>query len=192
MAGARARASSGSTRTCGRERHERLGVRGFSVASGGISGVDGDLARGDVEAGDGAAEELERGNGLVVGDFVAGFVDAREREVAVLARLAVLDAVDRKRRVACLVELVCVRPLRAQRHRLASEPVADVVGVAVHERDAHGRRVEELLQVFDEVEVDEVAGLLECVVDVVVGEGVVCVHTESLACRVQVEVVHKI
>lgn len=114
MAGARARASSGSTRTCGRERHERLGVRGFGVASGGISGVDGDLARGDVEAGDGAAEELERGDGLIVGDFVAGLVDAREREVAVLARLAVLDAVDRKRRVARLVELVCVRPLRAQ------------------------------------------------------------------------------
>lgn len=60
---------------------------------GALSAVVGILFRvegsgGDVEAEDGALEDLVRGFGLVGGDFVAGLVDAREGVVAVLAYLA--------------------------------------------------------------------------------------------------------
>ena len=54
---------------------------------------------------------------------------------------------------------------------LAAEPVADVVCVAVDEGDTDGI-VEDRFEVGEEIGVDEVARLLECVVDVVVG---VCV-----------------
>jgi hypothetical protein len=56
-----------------------------------------------------AAEELKRGLWLVVRDLVAGVVDAREAKVAILPRLAVLDAVDDKGRVARGSELLRVR-----------------------------------------------------------------------------------
>lgn len=50
---------------------------------------------------------------------------------------------------------------------LATEPVADVVGVTVDERHAHGQ-LEDLLQVFEEIGPDEVARLLEGVVNIIV------------------------
>lgn len=164
----------------------------MSLTFGAIGGVDGNLARGDVEARDGAAEELERGDGLVVGDFVAGLVDARKGEIAVFARLAVLDAVDGEWHIARGVEFVTVRPLRAEGDGFAAEPVADVVGVAVDEGDSHRGRVEELLEIFNEVHVDKVAGLLECVVDVVVGQGVIGVDAEGISRGVQIEIIGKV
>lgn len=51
------------------------------------------MTGGDVVAVDGALEDGESGQGLVVGDFVAGIVDAREGEGAGLLCLAVHDEV---------------------------------------------------------------------------------------------------
>lgn len=55
--------------------------------------IDLRLAGGDVVAVDGALEDGEGGEGLVVGDFVAGVVDAGEGENAGLLCLAVDDEV---------------------------------------------------------------------------------------------------
>lgn len=175
-------------------------------------------AGGDVEHVDGAVEEGEGGDGLVVGDLVAGLVDAREAEVAVLARLAVLDAVDRHGGVVCCAESVSrgregsvflglgrrdggklrlgneggyvlggVGVVGGERDGLPSEPVADVVCVAVDEGDADGG-VQDHLEVFDEVREDEVAGLLEGVVDLVIGVlCVVQVYADRVLGRGQIE-----
>ena len=51
------------------------------------------LAGGDIVGVDGALEDGEGGEGLVVGDFVAGIVDAGEGESAGLFCLAVDDEV---------------------------------------------------------------------------------------------------
>lgn len=80
-------------------------MRGLGGAVRAEIGADFLGARGGVEAVDGAVEQLQRRDRLVVGHLVAGLVHAREREVAVLARLAVLDAVNDHRRVAGRVEL---------------------------------------------------------------------------------------
>lgn len=55
--------------------------------------IDLGLPRGDVVAVDGALEDGEGGQGLVVGDFVAGVVDTGEGEGAALLCLAVDDEV---------------------------------------------------------------------------------------------------
>lgn len=47
----------------------------------------------DIQAGDGALEDGERGEGLVEGDFVAALVDADEAELGALFDLAVRDVV---------------------------------------------------------------------------------------------------
>ena len=119
-----------------------------------------------------AAEELKGGHGLVVRSLVSRVVEAGEDEVAVLAHDAVLGAADDEGGVAGAAELGGVGVLDGQRHGLAAEPVADVVGVAVVEGHAHARR-EQLLDVGEEVVVDQVAGLLEGGEDFVVGFGVV-------------------
>ena len=92
-------------------------------------------AVGDGLVGEHAAEHLEGGARLVVGDFVAGFVDAHEGEVASLADLAELGAVDGEGDVAGSAELGCVRVVESDGDRFAAEPVADVVGVAVVQVD---------------------------------------------------------
>lgn len=133
------------------------GVRGAisgEVASHGHSAV------GDVDVVDGAVEQGESGLGLVVRDFVAGFVDAREAEVAVFLRLAVLDAVIREGDVAGGGELGRVGVVERVGDRFAAEPVADVVRVAVEKVHPHAQ-VEDCLQVFEEVRVNEVTGVLE-------------------------------
>ena len=68
---------------------------------------------------------------------MSGLVDPSEAEIAILPHLAVLDVVDDEGRVAGGVEFLGVRVVDLLRDGLAAEPVADVVGVAVHEGDAH-------------------------------------------------------
>lgn len=66
-----------------------LAVRALGGADGHVVLVDSGSAGGDVVAADGALEDGEGGEGLVVGDFVAGVVDAGEGEGAALLGLAV-------------------------------------------------------------------------------------------------------
>ena len=137
------------------------------------------LARRDIEVIDRAVEQLQRRDRLVVGHLVARFVDAGKAEVAVLARLAVLDAVDHHGDVVGGLELGGVGEFQGEGDGLAAEPVADVVGVAVDQGDADGAAVEDGFEVVEEVGPDEVAGLLESEVDIVIRvECVVGVDTE--------------
>ena len=84
---------------------------------------------GDVELVDGAVEDLQRRDRLVKGDLVAGLVDAREGEVAVLARLAVLDAVDHHGRVAGGREVGGVRVVGGEGDSLTAELEQKVVSL---------------------------------------------------------------
>lgn len=126
--------------------------------------------------------------GLVVRHFVAGLVDAQEAEVAVLAHLSVVGAVDEEWCVARGSELVRVGVVDGQGDGFAAEPVADVICVAVDERNAH-RVVEDHFEVGDEVWVGEVAGIGKCVVDIIVGLGIVEVDAECVLHLGLVEVV---
>ena len=99
---------------------------------------------------------------------MAGLVDAGEAEVSGLAHLAVLDAVDNHGDVAGGAEGVLVGIVGLERDRLATVPVADVVCVAVDERDGDAG-FEDVLEFAEEGGVDEVAGLLEGPVDVIIG-----------------------
>jgi hypothetical protein len=60
---------------------------------------------------------------LIVGNFVAGFVDAQKGEVAVLPDFAVLSAVDKERCVAGGAEFGSVGVVYRQRNGLATEPL---------------------------------------------------------------------
>ena len=91
-------------------------------------------------------------------------VHAQEAKIAVLPHLAVLGAVDGERGVACSGEFGGVGIVDGERNGLAAEPVANVIGVAVVEGHADAG-VEERFEVCDEVGVDEVAGVDECVID---------------------------
>lgn len=154
-------------------------MRSLRGAVGLILGPDLDVALGDVPAVDGTVEELQSSDGLVVWDLVAGLVDAGEGEVAVLAGLTVLDAVDGHGGVARSAEIGCVGVVRCEGDGFSAEPVADVVGVTVNEGDTDGES-EDLLEVVEEVGPDEVTRLLEGVVDFAAGLGVVDVDAKSI------------
>ena len=149
------------------------------------------LARREVHIAEHAAEGGERADGLVKGDLVAGFVHAQEAEVAVLAHLAVLGPVDDEGGVACGAELGRVDVVDFEGDGLAAEPVADVVRVAV-DQSYPDRIVENCFKVCEEIGVDEVARLLKCIVDVVVGFCVIQVDAEGSLGGREVEVVNKV
>jgi hypothetical protein len=203
-----------STTSLARQRRRTRRMRGIRVTS--RAQILSDLlgSRRGVEAEDGAVEELESGDGLVVGDFMACFaiwgkremvsyvrtmdnvvvesmdvnmrwtgrksdlLDASEGEVAILPRLTILHAIHHHRCVARRVELLGVGVLYSLTYCLSTKPIADVVRIAVDHRHSD-RRVEDRFQVFFEVRVDEVTGLLEGIVDIVVTErGIICVDAE--------------
>ena len=141
-----------------RNTHKRLRVRGTRLAPAGLVRRR-DLLRPhrDVEVVDGPVEQLQRRDRLVEGHLVPALVHPGEGEVAVLARLAVLLAVDHEGDVGRLAELGCLGVLGGERDRLAAEPVADVVGVAVDEGDAHGAAIQDGFEVLYEIGPDEVA-----------------------------------
>lgn len=96
-------------------------------------------------------------------------------KVSILSNLSVLLAVHNERRIVACAELCCSLVLQFQRHGLASKPVADVVGVAIHHCRGHAT-VDDALQVLLEVCKDKVARALKaathraagraCVVDI--------------------------
>lgn len=68
-------------------------VRALGGAVRDVRGRQRDLARGDVDAGEGAVQQRQADERLVKGHFVAGFVDAHEAEGARGHDLAVYDVV---------------------------------------------------------------------------------------------------
>jgi len=68
----------------------------------------------DIEVVDSTVEELERGDGLIEGYLVTGFVDACEGKVAILAHFTVLDSIDGERLVACRSKFLGVSVFEGQ------------------------------------------------------------------------------
>ncbi len=77
---------------------------------------------------------------------MARLVYSRETEVSVLSRLAVLDPVDYERCISSSIEGGFVNMIGFEGDSFATEPVADIVCVAVEEGYTDGR-VEEMLEV---------------------------------------------
>lgn len=148
-----------------------------------VAGPDLLLALCDIPTEDSPVKQLQGGDGLVVWDFMACLIDASEGEITILASFPILDAVDFQGRVPCASELGGLGVVRSEGNGLTAEPVADVIGVAIDEGDTHGES-KDLLEVFDEVGPDKVACLLESVVDVIIGLGVVDVDADSVHDRV--------
>ena len=108
---------------------------------GGASGRARGIELGAIVDGETLNSTLEQSQGrdrLIVRDLMSCLVDAREGEVAVLPALAVLHAIDRHWRVAGLAELLGVRVVQVEGNCLASEPVANVVGVSAVAKKSRG------------------------------------------------------
>lgn len=123
---------------------------------------------------------------------MASLIDPCEREIPILAHLAVLHAVDEERSVARSPKFFGVRVVYGKRDGFAAEPVADVVCVSIDESDADAI-LEDLFDVFEEVGVDEVASALEAERDVGrIGARIIDVYTQGLLRGFQVEEVHEV
>ena len=147
------------------------------------------LARRQLPAIQRTVEELQRGNRLIVRNLVPSLVDTGEREIAILAGLAILNTVHEEGSIACSAELLAVREVGRKGDGLAAEPVADIICVTVDESDADWPG-EDVLEVFDEVGPDKVASLLEGVVDFGVRLSVVEVNAEGVHDIISGEIVH--
>ena len=155
-----------------RNRHVRLRRRRVGRPVRLVAARHHHLARRHVHVPEHAAEGGKRAHGLVKGHFVARFVHPQEAEVAVLAHLAELGSVDDEGRVARGAELGRVDVIHLEGDRLAAEPIADVVCVAIDQRHTD-RIVENRFEICEEIWINEVARLLECIVNVGVGIGVI-------------------
>lgn len=87
----------------------------------------------------------------------------RKAQLPKLPRLPVRLPINQQLRVASVAEVLRARPVRSQRQRLAPEPVADVVRIAVDQRHLDVP-LQQLLEVR-QVRCREVAGQAEGVVD---------------------------
>lgn len=119
---------------------------------------------------------------------MASFVNTGEREVTILASLAIFHTVHGKRSISRCAEFFTVRVIGCKRDCLATEPVTDVVCVTIDESDADWSG-ENIFKVFDEVRPDKVTGLLEGVVNIGVGLSVVEVDSQGVLDLVFGEVV---
>jgi hypothetical protein len=82
---------------------------------------------GSVKHVDGAIEEGERRERLIVGNLMTSLVDPSEAEIAVFARLAVFNAIDDHRGIACGAEFLGAGEVCCQTDCFAAEPVANVI-----------------------------------------------------------------
>jgi hypothetical protein len=78
---------------------------------------------------------------------VARLVDPGEAKISVFSCLAVLDPVDHEGSVSCGVEGGFIDMVCFKGDSLTTEPIADVICVAVEEGDADGG-VEKMFEVF--------------------------------------------
>ena len=106
-------------------------------------------------------------------------IDPQETKIPILPHFTVFFSIDDERCVTSGAELCAVGVVDGEGDGFPAKPVADVVGIAVVECDADGV-VEDHFEVRKEVGIGEVTGLLEGVVDVVVGLRIVEVHAEGI------------
>ena len=115
------------------------------------------------------------------------FVDTSEGEVAILASLAVLDAINDQWCIPCCSKLRGMCVVHCKTDCLPSKPVANIVGITIEKRDSH-RAVQNHLEVLDENGVDEVTGLLKSVIDLTVGQPrVVGIDSDGVLGRGQIQ-----
>lgn len=108
-----------------------------------------------------------------------------------MANLAVLSSIDDEWSISCCSELSSVCVVHLQRNCFTTEPVADVIGIAMVQVDSD-TLVKQILEVQHEVWIDKVSGVLELEVDVAVRFGVVEVDSQRLLYRWSVQVVDEI
>lgn len=108
-----------------------------------------------------------------------GLINPGEREVSILPRLTILHSINDQGRITRSAELLRMRVVSSKRDRFATEPVTDVIRIAVNQRDTN-RKLENLLKIVDEVRPDEVAGLLEGVIHLRAGGGVIEVDAQGV------------
>ena len=118
-------------------------------------------------------------------------INSQETKVPILPHFTVFFSVDDERCVISSAEFCAVGVVDGEGDGLPAEPVANVVGIAVVEGDTDGV-VEDHFEVGKEIRIREVAGLLEGVVDVVVGLSIVEVHAEGILDERLVEVLFEI
>ena len=99
---------------------------------------------------------------------MARFVNSHEAEISILSYFSVFFTVNDEGGVVGSAEFCAVGVVDGEGDGLAAEPVADVVGIAVVEGDADGV-IEDHFDVGEEIGIGEVAGLLESIVNVIVG-----------------------
>lgn len=126
-----------------------------------------------------AVKQLQRSNGLIIRHLVTGLINPRKREVPILPRLTILDPINDQRRITRSAELLRMRVVRSKRDGLTTEPVTDVIRITIDQRNTN-RKLKNLLKIIDEVRPDEVARLLEGVVHLCAGGGVVEVDAEGV------------
>ncbi len=165
-------------RRCRRQGHKRLRMRRRCRPISAIPRPNLDGAFRNVPAKQCSVEQLQGGLGLVIRDFMASLVNPGEREVSVFAGFAILNTINQEAGVAGLLELLGMRVLQGEGDGLATEPVADVVCIPVDEGNADWV-CEDFFEVLDEVGPDEVAGLLEGVVDFVVRGSIINAYAEG-------------
>lgn len=110
---------------------------------------------------------------------MACFIDTCEAEVAVLTDLTIFCTINNHWLITRSLELGAVCVTQSQRDRLSTKPVTNVVSIPVYQSDTD-RIIEYHLQVGEEIRVDEITSLLEGIINVVVGLGVIEVDAEGI------------
>lgn len=118
-------------------------------------------------------------------------IDSQKTKIPILPHFTVFLSVDNERCVTSSAEFCAVGVVDGEGDSLPAEPITDVVGVAVVEGDTDGV-VEDHFEVGKKVGIGEVTGLLEGVVDVIVGVRIVEVHAEGILDERLVEVLFEI
>lgn len=134
----------------------------------------------NIQTRDRALEVSQSALGLVIRYFVARFVDASEREVSALAGFSILDAAVDERFVAGGEEFGFVGVVQCLRDGLTTEPIADIIRIAIQQGNSNPTR-NNLLQVDQEVGIDEISTLLERVVDVIARARVI--NRDAKSCK---------
>ncbi len=118
-------------------------------------------------------------------------INSHKAEIPILPHFTNFFSVDDERCVISSAKLCAVGVVDGERDGFPTEPIADVVSITVVHGDAD-RVVEDHFEVGKEVGIGEVTGLLEGVVDVVVGVGIVEVDAKGILDGGEVEVLFEI